>query len=61
MKQGSDSLRCFVKTYPVFALFITSYTLVHVVFEYSFWFTFGDAIFGKSAEPTEANALVSAQ
>lgn len=54
MKQGSRSLWCFVKTYPVFALFIASYTVIHGVFECSFGLTSGDAILGESWSRPEA-------
>ncbi|MGB5812749.1 MAG: hypothetical protein WBG86_19600 [Polyangiales bacterium] len=40
-------MREFAKKYPMFVLFLVSYTAVHLVFEYNFWWNEGDAIFGK--------------
>jgi len=50
-----------IKRYPMFALFIASYTVVHLIFEYNFWLTSGEAIFGKYAEESNGNALQIAQ
>jgi hypothetical protein len=60
-KQSKRSIWGLVKLYPIFALFIASYTVVHLIFEYNFWFTSGDAIFGKYAEAGHGNALLVAQ
>lgn len=61
MKQGTHSIWALVKLYPIFALFIGSYTVIHLMFEYNFWFTGGEAIFGKYAEATGGKALLVAQ
>lgn len=51
----------FVKRYPMFVVFVVSYTAVHLVFEYNFWFTDGELIFGKYAVTTGGDALAIAE
>jgi hypothetical protein len=46
----------------IFWFFVLCYSLVHLNFEYTFWFTDGWGIFGKYAEAaTEADRLLIAQ
>ncbi len=49
------------RRYPIFALFLLSYTATHLLFEYSFWFADGEAIFGKYAEASDSDAMQIAQ
>jgi len=42
-------------------LFVASYTVVHLRFEYDVWSTSGEATFGKYAEVSDGNALLVAQ
>ena len=52
MTPSKRSIGALIRRYPMFALFIGSYTVVHLMFEYNFWFTTGESIFGKYAEAT---------
>lgn len=61
MRPTKDSIWGFVRRYPVFTLFIASYSVVHLMFEYNFWFSTGDLVFGKYALPSDGNALLIAQ
>ena len=61
MKERIRSVGGWVLRYPVFALFVVSYTVTHLSFEYSFWFTDGETVFGKYAKLNEGNALVIAR
>ncbi len=61
MNRSAHSTWALIKRYPIFALFIASYTVVHVVFEYNFWFTSGELVFGKYAVAGDGNALVIAR
>jgi hypothetical protein len=61
MTQVKQSIWNFARQYPVLVLFVASYTVVHLTFEYSFWLTNGESIFGKYADATTGNALRIAQ
>ena len=61
MRKAKDSIWGFFKQYPVFVLFIASYTVVHLVFEYNFWLAPDQSIFAKYAEVSDGNPLLIAQ
>jgi hypothetical protein len=61
MKHAMHSISEFAKRYPIFTLFIVSYSVVHLVFEFNFWFPTGELVLGKYAVPSDGNALLIAQ